>query len=152
MIFRFQKNCIFCWSSKNGNYILQSLNHVDIYLKLGFLIKSSYHIVRCPSTALRVSILAFLKLKNKWQIRQGDILFFSIFMTIETPKFLQLLGESHYSTFNHFVRKLWKIHLDHCVKLCVVFHRIKQGFLPGLKSNHFYWISLGNPRHYPIRQ
>ena len=33
------------------NYILQSLNHVDIILKSG-LIKSGYNIVPSPSTAL----------------------------------------------------------------------------------------------------
>ena len=40
------KTCVFCWSSKYGNYILQSLNHVDINLMPGFLIKSGYYIVK----------------------------------------------------------------------------------------------------------
>ena len=40
------------WSSKNGNYTFQSLNHVDINLKPHFLIKSGYYIVPSPSTAL----------------------------------------------------------------------------------------------------
>ena len=34
------------------NYILQSLNHVDVNLKPQFLIKISYYIVPSPSTAL----------------------------------------------------------------------------------------------------
>ena len=34
------------------NYILQSLNQVDVNLKQRFLIKSSYYIVPSPSTAL----------------------------------------------------------------------------------------------------
>ena len=38
---------------KNGNMIFfQSLNHVDINLKLRFLIKSGYYIVPSSSTAL----------------------------------------------------------------------------------------------------
>ena len=37
---------------QNGNYIFQSLNHVDINLKPHFLIKCGYHIVPSPSTAL----------------------------------------------------------------------------------------------------
>ena len=40
------------WSSKNGNYIFQSLNYVDINWKLWFLIKSSYYIVPSASSAL----------------------------------------------------------------------------------------------------
>ena len=40
------------WSSKNGNYIFQSLNHVDVNFKLQVLIKRGYYIVPNPSTAL----------------------------------------------------------------------------------------------------
>ena len=40
------------WSTKNGNYILQSLNQVDVNLKPRVLIKSGYHILPSPSTAL----------------------------------------------------------------------------------------------------
>ena len=40
------------WSSKNGNFIVQSLHHVDVNLKPRFLIKSGYYIVPSPFTAL----------------------------------------------------------------------------------------------------
>ena len=45
-----------CWSSKNKKYIFQSLNHVDIYLKLQFLIKTNYYIV--PSPALTIALMS----------------------------------------------------------------------------------------------
>ena len=45
------------WSSKNGNEIFQSLNHVDIYLKPQFLINSGYYFVPSPSTALILSLV-----------------------------------------------------------------------------------------------
>ena len=44
------KSCIFCWYTTAEKR--KSLNHVDFYLKLRFLIKSSYYIVPSPSTAL----------------------------------------------------------------------------------------------------
>ena len=40
------------WSSKNGNYIFQSVNPFEINLKPRFSIKSGYYIVPSPSTAL----------------------------------------------------------------------------------------------------
>ena len=46
------KNCIFCWSSQNGNEIFQSLNHVDVNWKQGFLVIMVYYIVPSPSNAL----------------------------------------------------------------------------------------------------
>ena len=42
------------WSSKNGNFIVQSLHHVDVNLKPRFLIKSGYYIVPSPSTTLEL--------------------------------------------------------------------------------------------------
>jgi hypothetical protein len=39
----------------------QSLNHVDFYLKLRFLIKSSFYIVPSPSTALPKGIKPYFK-------------------------------------------------------------------------------------------
>jgi hypothetical protein len=54
------------WSSKNGNYIFQSLNHVDINLKLQFLIKISYHIVPSPSTTLQLTLVLKNPLLRSW--------------------------------------------------------------------------------------
>ena len=51
----FHLHQLISWSSKNANDILQSLNHVEINLKLWFLIKSGYYIVPSPSTALDLS-------------------------------------------------------------------------------------------------
>ena len=39
----------------------QSLNHVDFYLKLRFLLKSSYYIVPSPSTTLPKGIKPYFK-------------------------------------------------------------------------------------------
>ena len=53
------KNCVFCWyttAEKRKFDFFQSLNHVDVNLKPRFLIKSGYHIVPSPSTALAASI------------------------------------------------------------------------------------------------
>ena len=52
VIFKVTKNSVICWSSKNRNYIFQSLSHVYINLKSPSLIKSGYYIVPSPSTTL----------------------------------------------------------------------------------------------------
>ena len=66
---------------KNGNYNSPKLNHVDVNLKPQFLIKSGYHIVPSPSTAL-VTPCNFVKvgiplnkLKFLWAIPTTTYLF-----------------------------------------------------------------------------
>ena len=68
MIFTQQKIVVFVGTQqlkKRKFDFLQSLNHVDVNLKQGFLIKSGYYIVPSPSTALLelVAQLVFRALK-----------------------------------------------------------------------------------------
>ena len=62
-----------------GNWILQSLNHINVKLKQRFLIKSGYYIVPSPSTALqKPRIFAF-------------ILLHILFWAMEIPAFYYVL-------------------------------------------------------------
>ena len=47
---------------QNRNEIFQSLNHVDINMKPGFLVKIGYHIVPSLYTALKVQKTIFFKI------------------------------------------------------------------------------------------
>ena len=80
---RFQ---LISWSSKNGNYIFQSLNHVDINLKPWFLIKNGYYIVPSPSTAL-LQIVCFL-IKHFGNLRMKIDSYIKHFFSLLSRKYL----------------------------------------------------------------
>ena len=50
------------------DFFFQSLNHVDFYLKLQFLIKSGYYIVLSPSTALKSNDNVTQKMQAKMDV------------------------------------------------------------------------------------
>ena len=132
------------WSSKNGNYIFQSLNHVDINLKPRFLIKSGYYIVPSPSTALENSnrmgwhdiwssilfhkIRAVVMFSNpggrRFKTSRENTITFSTGCSLSDQHILSPINHSKYEVYDNLHKLFLKFKTAHLfLTICVNLHK-----------------------------